>query len=94
MSITEAARLAMVLAGDSTSHTFAALNDWRFPAGPEFFVLADLFDAYATVNFKKPQPYPRPQPEAEASTERFGEVIRPESIADVLRAFGREVPAG
>lgn len=90
MTITEASRLSLLLTTDPTTQTFVAANGWAYPASREFLVLADLFDAFSQVNFKKPKPYPRPDPEP--TTETFGEVIRPADMAEVMAAFGRAMP--
>lgn len=78
-----------MLRRDPTSHVQAALAGWEHPASREWMVLADLYDAYARVHFKKPKPYPRPWPN-QAKRERFGTRIDPASLPDVMRAFGRE----
>lgn len=93
MTITEAARQAHMLAGDQTSWTFAALHGWERPASPEFLALADLYDAFASVKFKKPEPYPRPWPTTGKQTESFGAPVAPAEMPDVLRAFGRDPAA-
>lgn len=92
MSIGEALALVEILSGDPSSHLFAAIAEWKYPVSHEFLVLADLFDAFAKVNFKKPDPYPRPKPDSSKAVERLGERIAPPDIAAVLRGFGREVP--
>lgn len=90
----EAVSLVQILLKDPTSWLHAAQAEWKHPVEREFFVLADLFDAFAKVNFKRPTPYPRPTPEKSKAVEQLGERIDPLSLADVLRAFGRDVPTG
>jgi hypothetical protein len=94
MSFGEALQLIEILSQDPESWLRAGIAGWDHPASREFFALADLFDAFAKVNFKRPQPYQRPTPDKSTSVERLGERIDPIDIADVLRAFGREVPDG
>lgn len=69
---------------------------WDHPVSHEFFALADIFDLQHRIasDPKKPapKPYPRPLPEKASKVERFGELIDPADLPDVLRAFGREVP--
>lgn len=55
--------LADQLARDPSSHVYAAINGWAYPASREALALADLFDALVAVNTRKghkPKPYPRP----------------------------------
>ena len=75
---------------DPTSWAHSAVAEWKHPVSHEYFVLADQFDAFTKVNFKKPTPYPRPQPESGPSLERIGTVINPDDLGDVLRGFGRD----
>jgi hypothetical protein len=88
MSIGEALLHVKTLAQDPTSWVHAALAEWEHPTSREFFVLADLFDAFAKVNFKRPTPYPRPLPDK--GKEQFGAPIEPAHMGDVLRAFGHD----
>lgn len=92
MTFGEAIALLDVLHEDTTSWVFAAQAKWDFPASREFLAIADLFDAFAKANFRRPDPYPRPTPDKSATVERLGERIAPADIAEVLRGFGREVP--
>ncbi|WP_418061730.1 hypothetical protein [Pimelobacter simplex] len=92
MTIGEALALVEILSGDPSSQLFAAVAEWKYPVSREFFVLADLFDAFAKANFTRPDPYPRPTPDSSKAVERLGERIAPPDIAAVLRGFGREVP--
>ncbi|HWJ07759.1 MAG TPA: hypothetical protein VNS46_00190 [Nocardioides sp.] len=92
MTYGEAIALVEVLTQDTSSWVFAAHANWSYPASREVLVLADLFDAFAKANFKRPEPYPRPMPDGSHTVERLGERIAPSDIAEVLRGFGREVP--
>jgi hypothetical protein len=56
----EAYRLFELLANDPTSQVCAAMAGWQYPLTREGLILADHFDAFARVNFKKANPYPRP----------------------------------
>lgn len=91
MTFGEAKDLTEVLHQDPSSWVFAARASWDNPVSREFLVLADIFDAFAKANFKRPDPYPRPTPDKARTVERLGERIAPADIAEVLRGFGREV---
>lgn len=92
MRFGEAIRHVETLSKDPESWVHAALAGWEHPAPLAFFVLADLYDAFAKVHLKRPEPYPRPIPDKGKRTDRFGERIAPHEVAEVLRGFGREVP--
>ena len=81
------------------TNTYAALKGrdaltvtWD-EAAAETRSTAEMFDAFAKVNFRSPKPYQRPTPDRSTSVERLGERIDPINIPAILRAFGREVPA-
>lgn len=95
MTFGEALRLVDILTRDPDSWVHAALADWEHPASREFFVLADLFDAFVRANTpkgRKVERYPRPLPDKERQVDTFGERIEPADMAEVLRGFGRDVP--
>lgn len=94
MSWGEALDLTEQLSHDVTSWVHAARVQWDYPASHEFFAMADLYDAFAKVNFKKSDPYPRPFRVGGATVERIGEPIAPGDMAAVLAGFGRPVPDG
>lgn len=56
----EVVALVRTLASDPTSRLCMSLNDWQYPFSTESFILADIYDSYATINFKNPKKYPRP----------------------------------
>lgn len=56
----EAGRLAKSLARDTASAVGASLAEWQYPASREALALMDLYDAFASANFKRPKAYPRP----------------------------------
>ena len=87
LTISEAARLATLLLGDSSSMTGAAASGWSRPATSEALALADVFDLLARANSKsKPRPYPRPW---DQSPTRMGRVTRPQrEIREALAARG------
>lgn len=60
MTLTEAGRLAMILAGDPSSMVAAALQDWDYPISQETIVLADIFDLEHMVNSSSRGPKPKP----------------------------------
>lgn len=93
MSLDEAARLAVGLALDPSSHICAAASGWKYPMSNEAMVLADLFDAFARANFKNPKPYPRPWVVAGSTTEHRGETeLTQDEVIAALRAAGHDMP--
>lgn len=56
----EAFLLTAVLMRDTTSWVQAAVNEWRFPASPEWIMQVQSFDAFVAVNSKNPKPTPMP----------------------------------
>lgn len=59
-------RLLRVVTRDPSSHLYAAMHGWDFPASREWLQNADLFDALNALLHveaqvkRKPKPYPRP----------------------------------
>jgi hypothetical protein len=46
---------------DSTSWLQAAVNEWKFPASPEWIMLTQQFDAFVAANSKnRPKPTQMP----------------------------------
>lgn len=86
----EAVRLARILSSDPASMICAAASGWDAPRSREWLLLADLFDAYGVVHFKKPKPYPRPF--MGEGSRRFGKtkLSRAEVVA-ILNAHGHDL---
>lgn len=96
MSYGEAIDHVGLLLQDPSSWIQASVAGWDHPASREWFVLADQFDAFVQANTpkgRKVEPYQRPLSDKTRPVDKIGEVIEPRDMADVLRGFGRNVPA-
>lgn len=56
----EAYRITALLIKDPASQLSTEVRGWTHPIERSDQVLRDLFDAFAQVNFKRPDPYARP----------------------------------
>jgi hypothetical protein len=57
----EASLLVQILFQDSSSWLQAAVNEWKFPASPEWIMLVQNFDAFVAANSKtRPKRTPMP----------------------------------
>lgn len=76
MTVTEAARIAAVLAEDPSTATGAALAGLAMPVSLEAIVLADLFDLQMARAVKRPEPYRRPWIARRKPSRRIGQGTR------------------
>jgi hypothetical protein len=92
-AIARAWRLAEQLARDTTSHVYAAVHGWSYPVSREALVLADLYDAFVSVNTRKGQrakQYPRPWDHRNRT--KFGGTHHSQhTVRAALRARGHDI---
>jgi hypothetical protein len=98
ITITEAARLVVIVRQDPSSAIAAALEGWTHPISREALILMDLFDLdmqVATGRKGKPKPHPgRPWQPDDRSVKRHGDTAgrsRAEVVA-ILNAHGHQLP--